>query len=172
MAEKDIVIGKIVATYGHRGMLKVLPLTDFPDRFLDMRQVTLEQAGKQQDYTLTGARGQGRHMLVSFAEIPDMNSAETLKGALVKVAREDLVPLPEGSFYIFEIIGLQVYTPEGGCLGVVEDVIQTGANDVYLVDTGEKAPLLVPALKQVVRQIDPKAGRMVVDLSSMVDTDV
>ncbi|MFZ5631624.1 MAG: ribosome maturation factor RimM [Bacillota bacterium] len=164
MIERDITVGKVVSTYGNRGMLKVLPLTDFPDRFLDMDRVTLEQNGKQRDFAVTGVKRHRKHILLRLGEIADMSAAETLKGALIKVGREELIPLPEDNYYIFDIVGLKVYSPEGDYIGVVEDVIQTGANDVYVVDTGDKkAPVLVPALKDVVREIDIKGGRMVVD---------
>ncbi|MCL6479664.1 MAG: ribosome maturation factor RimM [Peptococcaceae bacterium] len=164
MMKRDITIGKVVSTYGTRGMLKVLPLTDFPDRFLDMDRVTLEQNGKQRDFAVTGVKRHRKHILIRLGQVNDVSAAETLRGALIKVGREELTPLPEDSYYIFDIVGLNVYSPEGEFLGVVEDVIQTGANDVYVVDTGDKkAPVLVPALKDVIREVDVKGGRMVVD---------
>ncbi|MCL6611849.1 MAG: ribosome maturation factor RimM [Peptococcaceae bacterium] len=162
MGEIDIVIGKIVGTYGHRGMVKVFPLTDFPDRFFGMDRVTLEQDGKRRVYTVAEVRRHRKHVLIRLEEVADMTGAESLRGAVIKIGREELTPLPEGSYYIFDIVGLKVFTEEGGYVGVVEDVLQTGANDVYVVDTGEKAPVLVPALKDVVREIDIRGGRMVV----------
>lgn len=161
--KKDIAIGKIVGTYGHRGMMKVLPLTDFPDRFFEMDRVTLEQDGKQKAYTIAEVKRHKKHMLISLAEVGDMSGAEGLRGALIKIGREELNPLPDGSYYIFDLIGLKVFSTEGDYIGVVEDVIQTGANDVYVVDTGDRAPALVPALKDVVREVDIEGGRMVVD---------
>lgn len=160
----DITIGKIVGTHGNKGLLKVLPLTDFPDRFLGMNSVTLELDGKQKKYTVIEASPYKRHVLLKLKEIPDMTGAEALKGALIKIRREELTPLPDGSYYIFDIVGINVYTPGGEPLGVVEDVIQTGANDVYVINTGKPAPLLVPALKDVVREIDVRGGRMIVEL--------
>ena len=167
MAGKDITVGKILGTYGNRGMMKVLPLTDFPDRFFNMDKITLELGGRQASYTLSGARQHKKYVLISLAEVPDMTGAEKLRGALIRVSREELTPLPEGSYYIFELVGLKVYSPEGGYIGVVEDVIQTGANDVYVVGSGDKAPVLVPALKRVVREVDIGGGRMVVDPGEM-----
>ena len=160
----DITIGKIVGTHGNKGLLKVLPLTDFPDRFLGMDSITLLLDGKEKKYTLLEASHHKRNVLLELKEIPDMTGAEALKGALIKIKREELTPLPDGSYYIFDIVGITVCTPGGDHLGVVEDIIQTGANDVYVINTGKPAPLLVPALKEVVREIDIKAGRMVVEL--------
>jgi 16S rRNA processing protein RimM len=92
-----------------------------------------------------------------------MNAAEQLRGGYLEITREQLVPLPEGSYYIFEIIGLKVYDLDGAYLGEITDVLQTGANDVYVVETGGK-PLLIPALKQVVREVDLQGRRMRVEL--------
>jgi 16S rRNA processing protein RimM len=163
MDKVDIAVGKVVGTYGNRGMVKVLPLTDFLDRFFNMDKITLELNGKKKIYTVAEVRSHRRHILFRLGEVPDMNGAEALRGAMVVVGREELTPLPEGSYYIFDIVGLNVFNGGGDFLGVVEDVIRTGSNDVYAVDVGQKAPLLVPALKEVVREVDIKGGRMVVD---------
>lgn len=169
MTNRDITIGKIVGTHGHHGTVKVHPLTDFPDRFAEMKSLTLELNGKQKEYTVVETRYHRKHILVKLGEIADMSAAENLRGALIKVGREELTPLPEGNYYIFEIVGLKVFTPEGEYIGVVEDVIQTGANDVYVVASGDKKrPVLVPALKEVVREIDVKNGRMVILLDTTV----
>jgi 16S rRNA processing protein RimM len=106
-----------------------------------------------------------RFVILTFREIPDMTAAEKLKGALLQVPRSELVPLPDGHYYIFDIVGLTVYTQEGERLGVVQDVLRTGANDVYVVQAESGgAPLLIPALKAVVREIDLEGGRMTVVL--------
>lgn len=162
--KRDIIIGKIVGTHGNKGVLKIAPITDFPDRFLYMDRITLDLAGKQREYSVVKADRYKQHILLKLAEIPDMNGAEALKGAYIKVAREELTDLPEGSYYIFDIIGLKVYTTAGESVGTVEDVIKTGANDVYVVNTGKEPPVLVPALKDVVKEMDVKGGKMVVDL--------
>ena len=163
MAIRDIAIGKIVGTYGNRGMVKVFPLTDFPDRFFGMNKVVLEQEGRQKEYTVVEAERRKKHVLLKLGEIPDMTGAEGLKGALIKVDRDELTVLSKDSYYIFDIVGLKVFTADGAYAGVVEDVIQTGANDVYVVSRSKKAPLLVPALKEVIKEIDIQTGKMVVD---------
>lgn len=163
MMNRDITIGKIVGTFGHQGTLKLLPLTDFPDRFLKMEEVVLELNGKQHLYHILEAKYYRSRILIKFKEITDLNGAETLRGATIKISRDELTPLPEGNYYIFDIIGLKVYAPDGVFLGIVEDIIHTGSNDVYVVGNENKGPLLVPALKEVVKELDIKGGRMVVD---------
>ncbi|MFZ5652237.1 MAG: ribosome maturation factor RimM [Bacillota bacterium] len=165
---RDIIIGKIVGTHGNKGVLKVHPITDFPDRFLGMGSITVDQGGLQKTYTIEKSDRYRKHILIKLAELPDMNGAEALRGAYIKAAREELEELPEGSYYVFEIVGLKVFAAGGEPVGVVEDVIHTGANDVYVVNTGEEPPVLVPALKDVVKEIDIKGGRMVVNLDLLL----
>jgi 16S rRNA processing protein RimM len=165
MAEKDVVIGKIIGTYGNRGMVKIFPLTDFPERFLKMSKMTLENDGNIREYTVSQAKKHQKYIVVKYDQVTDMTMAETLKGSLIKISKDELMPLPEGSFYIFDIIGLEVYSVDGEFIGVVEDVLQTGANDVYVINNKEKKeqkPLLIPALKEVVKEIDIKGGKMVI----------
>ena len=164
MQETLITIGKIVNTQGHRGMLRIFPLTDFPDRFLEMKEVLVELGGKVTPYHIEEASLYKKYILIKFKEILDMNMAERLKGSLLKVPRQELKPLPEDSFYIFDIVGLKVYDTGGNLLGQVGDIIQTGANDVYVVDREGGKPLLIPALKKVVREVDVPGGRMTVDM--------
>ncbi len=158
---KDVVIGKIIGTHGRRGMVKIFPLSDYPDRFMDMDKMTLEKGGVHRDYTVAEIKKHQKYFLIKFQQVADMNEADNLKGSLIKVSREELVPLPEGSFYVFDIIGLKVYTEDGGYIGEVENVLQTGANDVYVVGTNDK-PLLIPAIKEVVKEINIVDRKMVI----------
>lgn len=195
MTEQMITIGKITGTQGNKGLVRVYPLTDYPERFFSMPQVTLLLAGRHFTYHISEARAYKKYILLKFAEAPDMTAAEKLKGALLQVPRSQLVPLPADTFYIFDIIGLEVYDSAGCHLGRVSDVIQTGANDVYVVERGvadqpaddaadasaakqkpgttgrAPAPLLIPALKSVVKQIDLGARRMLVELPPGLEGD-
>ncbi|RKO66621.1 ribosome maturation factor RimM [Desulfofundulus salinus] len=159
-----INIGKIVTTQGHRGEVRVFPLTDFPERFEQMDEVIIYHNGERKTYHIEKTRRHKGFIVLKFREVPDMNAALALKGALLQVTTEQLVALPEDTYYIFEIIDLDVYTLGGEWLGKVTDVLTTGANDVYVVQEEGKRPLLIPALKSVVRNIDLDQKRMVVDL--------
>ena len=105
--------------------------------------------------------------MLTFAEIPDLTAAEKLKGWFLQVEEEELPPLPEGRYYIYQLIGLAVWEGET-CYGRIKEVMQPGSNDVYVVgaDEGVKAEndLLIPALKTVIKKVDLKAGRMEVEL--------
>lgn len=173
MADSDelIAIGKIVNTQGHRGEVRVLPLTDFPERFQGMEKVRLYREGWTADYSIAKTYAHKKFIIMKLAGVDDMDLAETLKGALIMVTREELMPLPEHTYYIFDLVGLKVFTLDGRYLGQVTEVISTGANDVYQVEGVTRRPLLIPALKSVVHKIDLEAGQMVVELPAGLEDE-
>lgn len=161
MVDEFITIGKILKNQGHKGAVRVLPLTDYPERFEKMNRVRVSFEGSRQELNIEHSYRQNNYIIIKFKEVANPKEAEVLKGGLLEVTRGELVPLPGDCFYIFDIVGLKVYDNEGKFLGAIEEVLQTGANDVYVVATDGK-PLLIPALKQVVREIDLPGRRMVV----------
>lgn len=163
MSDELIRIGKILKSQGHRGAVRVLPLTDFPERFQDMKRVRVKLQDSMADFSIEEIKLHGKFLTIKFKEIIDMDAAEKLRGSYIEVTHEELVPLQEGSYYIFDIVGMSVFDHTGTLLGKVTDVLQTGSNDVYVVETGGR-PLLIPALKQVVRKIDLPGRRMLVEL--------
>lgn len=163
MAEEFITIGKILKTQGKAGAVRVLPLTDYPERFKVESKVYVSLKGSRKTMNIEESFPHQKYVIVKFKEITDMNAAEEIKGGILEINRAELFPLPEYTYYIFDIIGLTVSDKNRGIMGKITEVIQTGANDVYVVETGAK-PLLIPALKQVVKEIDLPGRLMVVDL--------
>lgn len=161
-----ITIGKAVAPHGVRGDVRVVPLTDFPDRFLKLKEVRLDDG---RVLAVEAAKHHKQFVLLKFRGLDDRTAVEPLRGRLLQVGRADLVALPAGHYYIFDIIGLQVFDEDGASLGKITDVLATGANDVYIADREGQPPLLIPALKDVVRLIDIPGGRMVVKLQEEWD---
>jgi len=159
-----VTIGKILKPQGVRGEVKILPLTDFPERFAGMEKVLLDLDGRWATYGVEKVAALGRFIVMKLAGVNDMDAAAALRNALLKVTRAELAPLPAGHYYIFDLIGLDVYTVTGRHLGQIKDVLQTGANDVYVVAGNSPRDLLIPALKQVVLSIDRAAGKVVVEL--------
>jgi 16S rRNA processing protein RimM len=164
MGEEYITIGEIVNTQGVRGEVRVLPHTDFPERFQELDATLIYHLNQRFTYHITSSREHKQFIIVKFAEVEDMNAAEKLKGALIQITPDQLMPLPKDNYYIFEIVGLDVYTVAEEKLGRVKQVLKTGANDVYVVKPPAGADILVPALKQVVKEINLEANRMVVEL--------
>lgn len=162
MADNSLIaIGKIVAPHGVRGDVRVIPLTDFPQRFDGLKRVLLDDGTA---LNVEHTRWNKQFVLIKFKGKDDRNNVEALRGKLLKVTRDELYPLPAGHFYIFDIIGLKVYDEEGVFLGTVNDVMSTGSNDVYITEQDGQQPLLIPALKEVVKTIDIPGGKMVVKL--------
>jgi 16S rRNA processing protein RimM len=162
-------IGKIIAPHGVRGDVRIIPLTDFPERFFALKEVYLDASSEVA--VIENVRAHQNFFLIKFKGCNTMDEAEILRGKLLKVHREDLVPLPQGHYYIFDIIGLSVFTETGEFLGEVTDVLETGSNDVYTVEQKGKTPLLLPALKEVVKKIDLENKRMIVRLQEEWKSD-
>ncbi len=159
-----IRVGKITNTHGHKGALKVQPLTDYPERFEEILDLYVVDGEKKEKITIDSIKYQKNNLILEINEIKDMNQAELYKGKYLFIEKEDARPLPEGRYFIFQLVGLNVYEGET-LLGVISEVIQTGSNDVYVVKREKgKKDILIPALKKVVKDIDLENKRMQVEL--------
>jgi len=162
-APEFICIGEILGSHGLRGEMKVRVLTDFPDRFFQKASARLhDPSGKEPDCVIAfkAARRHKNRVLLTVEGCTSPEEARRYCGRLIQIPRSEVRPLPAGCYYHFEIVGLQVYSAQGGHLGEVVEVISTAANDVYRV-RGE-TERLVPALKRTVKAVDLAAGRMIV----------
>ena len=166
MSDNRLTIGKIIAPQGVRGEVRVMPLTDFPERFKQLKIALLDDGTS---LPVESVRYHQQVVLLKFRGLDNRNAIEHLKNKLIKVEREDLIPLPEGHYHIFDIIGLSVYNEQEECLGKISDVLQTGSNDVYIVEQKDKPPLLIPGLKTVVLTIDIANSKMIVKLQEEWD---
>jgi 16S rRNA processing protein RimM len=159
-----ITIGKAVKPFGVKGEMKIEPMTDFPERFKDLRRVFLvSPAGKELVCEVRSLRHSGGFLLLQFDGYDSPEKAKALNGWFLKVPEEEAVPLPEGSYYWFELIGMEVVSEGGEKLGTIVEVFETGSNDVYVVKQGRKE-IYLPATKEIVKHIDRKAKQMVVHL--------
>ena len=157
-SNERIIVGRVGAAHGIRGELRIIPLTDFPERFTALREVMVGD----ELLHIESVKPQGKNFLMRFREYTVREDAQKLTGRLLTVARAEAAPLDEGEYYVFDIVGLTVYDEEGRVLGTVENVLRTGSNDVYAVLTEDGRELLIPALHAVVREIDVPGGRMTV----------
>jgi len=150
----------VLAAHGIRGELKCRIVTDFPkQRFKRGNAVLLDGVV----HTVQSARIQGNLVLLKLADIANRDTAAALRGKEVLIRSEDAVKLPQGEFYWHEVIGLLVVDATNSEeLGHVTDILETGANDVYVVKPAVGKEILVPAIKDVVKSIDPSEGRMLI----------
>lgn len=164
--DEFVSIGEVTAPHGVRGELRVLPLTDFPERFHDVKRLFLRRPHQQaaEERTVERVRFHKQFVIVKFEGVDSRDEAETLRRALLQVPPDEVYPLPEGHYYVFEIVGLRVFDEDGRDIGVVKDVLFTGANDVYVVEAADGREILLPVVDEVVRHIDVSAGRIDVRL--------
>jgi 16S rRNA processing protein RimM len=157
-----LAVGRILRPRGVRGELKVEILTEDPARFEWLETVYV--GPRFVPYRLERARLHRGAALLKLAGCDDRNAAETLRDLLVQVAVEDALPLEEGEYWFHQILGLEVWTTGDELLGSVREILETGANDVYVVRDRGGREVLVPSLKSVVIDINIETGRMLVEL--------
>lgn len=156
-------IGLILGAFGIKGEVRILSLNDEPERFKGLDELILTQSEKTDlTFTIEKVRVHKKRAIVKFREVKDRTGAEKLSGTYVRLTGSELTVTEEARIDTEKLIGLKVITKSGDSLGVLEEVIQTGANDVYGIRNGEKS-ILLPAISDVIIEIDLEGGRMVVD---------
>ncbi|HOT91612.1 MAG TPA: ribosome maturation factor RimM [Anaerolineae bacterium] len=175
MSEKQpepryLAIGRILRPHGVRGELRAEILTDYPERVADLH--TLYIGKEHRPYTLKGVRFHQGAMLLTLQECTTRDAAEALRGALVEVSLADAIPLNEGEYYHFQVIGMQVETDTGEVLGRITDVFTApGANDVFVVH-GPLGEILIPVIEEAIMDLDVEAGRVLIHvLPGLLDAD-
>lgn len=163
-AEPDfLVIGRIVKPHGIHGEVSVKVITEFPERFDAMESVYLGDARSARLVTVESVRWHKEHVLIRFEAYADRNAAEKLRGLYLKIPREDAATLDADVFYHYQLEGLAVVTDTGEPLGKLSYVLETGANDVYVVATAD-GELLLPATREVIREVNLADGIITVHL--------
>jgi len=161
-----LVVGRVLRPHGVHGELRVEIITGFPERLAQHDYFFLAHPDSPEDVRRYPAEEMRQHketLLLKLAGCDDRNEAELLRDMLVQIPVEEAVPLENGEYYDFQIVGVKVETDNGEWLGQVTEVLETGANDVYLV-RGPRGEVLLPAITDVVRELDMEARRMVVHL--------
>ena len=158
-------VGVIANTHGLKGEVKVFPTTDDPKRFKTLKEVILDTGKEKRNLTVQSVRFFKNLVIVKFKEYNNINDIEKYKGKDLLVTRENAVPLEEGEYFIADLLNLDVYDDTGVRLGFLEDVLQTGANDVYIVKNEEtKKEILLPAIDECILDINIDEGRITVHL--------
>ena len=159
-----IAVGEILTTQGNKGEVKVATLTDTLERWLELTRVFIVTDTGTNELIIEKVRFFRGLVIIKFQGVDSISAAEGLQREFLWLPEEERPCLPEDRFYLDELIGLQVYGPNERFLGIVEEVLVTGANDVYIVRGGEVGEILLPAIKSVVRQVDTEKRIMRVKL--------
>jgi len=153
-SQELIRIGRIIGTHGYKGTVKVEPLTDFPQRFNDLKKVKLSHGDTVRELSVEMCSMHQGRVLIKFSDIDTMEAASQYRNAFLNVAADELYPLPDGYYYHFQLIGMKVYDLEKGYIGQLTDVMETGANDVYIIKSENYGEVLIPAIKEVIMEVD------------------
>ena len=157
-------IGKIVNSYGIKGFFNFVPFTDDITRFDNLKNIYIEKNKKLEKKEIEEVKYHKNLVLLKIKGIDDINDTEQYKNCYLKIDRENAVKLPEDTYFITDIIGIQVFTEEGELLGNIIDVFPTGSNDVYVIKDELGKQILLPAIEEVIRKVDVIAKKMTVKL--------
>lgn len=162
--EKYFVVGDIVNTQGIKGELRLMPAVDDIKRFKLLKKIYIDRKGSITEYEIEGVRFHKQFVLLKLKGIDDMTAAERLKGTTAKITEDMALPCEEDEYYIRDLYDMEVVTDEGERLGILKDVIFTGANDVYEVQPNEGKSILIPAIKDCILNVDIENKIMTVRL--------
>jgi len=162
--QEFIIIGKVVSTQGNKGEVNVLPLTDSIDRFKVISTVFLRNKNSQTILSIEKIRIKKDMVILKLKDIENIEEAKTIVGSFLEVERKNAVKLSKDTYFIFEIIGLEVYTENNVFLGKVESVISTGSNDIYIVKDKNEKELFIPAIREVVKNINLEKKRITINI--------
>lgn len=162
--QKYFEVGQIVNTFGVKGMLKVKPFTDDVERFEELKKVYICKKEKLEEVEIEEVKYHKDMVLLKVKGIDDMNDAEKVKGLYLKIDRKNAKKLPKDTYFIADLLGLEVYSDENKFLGKVEDIFKTGANDVYVVKDEKGKQLLLPGIPDVIKEIDLEKEKIIVHL--------
>ena len=158
------MIGKVVSTQGNKGEVNVLSFTDSIERFKNLDNVFLRNKNSQTILNVEKIRIKKDTVVLKLKDIENLEEAKMIVGSFLEVERKNAVKLSKDTYFIFEIIGLEVYSENNIFLGKVENIISTGSNDVYVVGRKDKEELFIPAIHDVVKNIDLEKKRITINM--------
>ena len=158
--EEMLRVGVITTTHGVRGEVKVYPTTDDAERFLELEEIWLDTGKERLPLKIQNVKFFKNMVILKFEGYDDINAVQAWRQKDLLVTREQAVELQEDEYFIGDLIGLHVEDEEGNALGVLRDVLETGANDVYLVSRPGEKDLMLPAINECIRKVDLESGIM------------
>ena len=160
----NLEVGQIVNTFGIKGMVKVMPFTDDIRRFDKLDKVYIEKNKSKKEYKIEEVKYHKNMVLIKFEGIDKIEQAEELRNSYWTVSRDSVEELEEGRYYIVDLLGLDVYTDEQVLLGTLDDIFNTGSNDIYVVKNKKGKQILLPAIEDVIKQVDLENKKIIVHL--------
>ena len=162
--EKQLQVGVISSTHGVRGEVKVFPTTDDVTRFRQLKKVYLDTGREMLPLEIQNVKFFKQFAILKFKGIDNINDIEKYRGQSLMIDREDAVDLDEDEYFIADMIGMKVCTEDGSEFGTLKDVMETGANDVYIIDSLEHGEVLIPAIRECILDVDMDEERMTIHL--------
>lgn len=157
-------VGVISSTHGIRGEVKVFPTTDDSKRFKELKEVILDTGKDSIPLEIEHVKFFKQMVILKFKGIDDINDIEKYRGKDLLITRENAVPLEENEYFIYDLIGSEVVTEEGAKLGILDEILSTGANDVYVVKSENKKEILIPSIKECILDINLEEKKITVHL--------
>lgn len=160
MSNDYVEIGKILAPHGVRGDVRIIPLLEDTNYFFEVSEIIVASLGSMQ---IENARWNKKFILLKIKNYDSMDAAETLRGKMIVVKKEDMAKLPDGRYYVYDLIGMEVFDLSGVSLGKLTEILSPSSTDVYVVTDSENKTMMFPALKTIVKEIDTVNKKMIVD---------
>lgn len=162
--ERYLEIGQIVNTFGIKGQVKVNPFTEDIKKFDKLNEIYVEKKKELQLFQIENVNYNKHTVILKLKGIDTIEQAEEYRNCYIKIDREKEEKLPEGVYYIVDLLGLDVYTDEGKLLGKVDDIYNTGSNDIYVVKDELGKPILLPGIEEVLKQVDLENKKIIVHI--------
>lgn len=157
-------LGQIVNVKGLKGEVKVNPFTENIERFEELKTVLIKFKNENKEFEIEKVGYHKNQVILKFKGINTVEEAEKLRNSYILIDRNDLEPLEEGVYYITDLLGLEVYTEDGTLLGKVDDIYNTGSNDIYVVKDDLGKQKLLPGIPEVLKNVDLEHGKIIVNL--------
>lgn len=162
--EKYLEIGQIVNTFGIKGQVKIVPFTDDITRYDELKEIYVEKKNELKLFQIEQVNYKKNMVILKLKGIETVEEAEKLRNCYLKIDRKDAKKLPKDTYFIIDLLGLDVYTDEGKLLGKVDDIYNAGSSDIYVVKDELGKQILLPAIKDVLKEVDLENQKIIVHL--------